>query len=45
MSASSDPEGVDFALDEMPGPVMHDLLRHFRAQGPLAPTRFGVLRM
>lgn len=33
-------EQVDFAFDEMPGREMHDALRAFRAEGPVAPTRF-----
>ncbi|MGE4609729.1 MAG: cytochrome P450 [Myxococcota bacterium] len=31
---------VDFALDEMPGQELHDVLRAYREQGPVAPTRF-----
>ena len=31
---------VDFALDEMPGDELHEVLRAYREQGPVAPTRF-----
>ena len=34
------PGSVDFALDEMPGQELHDVLRAYREQGPVAPTRF-----
>jgi cytochrome P450 len=34
---------VDFALDEMPGPELHDALREFRERAPVAPTRFLTL--
>lgn len=33
-------ETVDFALDEMPGDELHEVLRAYREQGPVAPTRF-----
>jgi len=33
-------ECVDFALDEMPGEELHEVLRAYREQGPVAPTRF-----
>lgn len=31
---------ADFALDDMPGDELHDLLRAYRARGPVQPTRF-----
>ena len=31
---------VDFALDELPGRELHDVLRAFRERAPVAPTRF-----
>ncbi|MCH2169654.1 cytochrome P450 [Myxococcota bacterium] len=31
---------VDFAFDEMPGDDLHEVLRAYREQGPVAPTRF-----
>ncbi|MDJ0849993.1 MAG: cytochrome P450 [Myxococcota bacterium] len=31
---------VDFAFDELPGREMHDVLRAFREQAPVAQTRF-----
>ena len=31
---------VDFALDEMPGNELHQVLHAYREQGPVAPTRF-----
>lgn len=33
-------EDVDFALDELPGESMHQVLHAFRARGPVQPTRF-----
>ena len=33
-------EDADFALDEMPGDELHDVLRAHREQGPVSPTRF-----
>ena len=33
-------ENVDFALDEMPGNELHQVLHAYREQGPVAPTRF-----
>lgn len=38
--ASRDLAAVDFALDEMPGRELHDVLRAYREQGPVMPTRF-----
>ena len=38
-----DLDAVDFALDEMPGPRMHDVLRAYRERGPVQPTRFLTL--
>ena len=38
-----DPDTADFALDEMPGSDLHDLLRAYREQGPIQPTRLGGL--
>ncbi|MBW2421938.1 MAG: cytochrome P450 [Deltaproteobacteria bacterium] len=38
-----DPKTADFALDEMPGAELHDLLRAYREQGPIQPTRLGGL--
>lgn len=35
-----DPPSADFVLDEMPGNQLHDLLRAYRAAGPIVPTRF-----
>ena len=32
---------LDFAIDPMPGPVMHSHLRQLREQGPLVEVRFG----
>ena len=34
------PEHADFALDEMPGSSLHDLLRAYRERGPVQPARF-----
>ena len=34
------PETADFALDEMPGDVLHTVLRTLREHGPVAPARF-----
>jgi len=34
------PETADFALDEMPGAALHDLLHAFRERGPIQPARF-----
>jgi cytochrome P450 len=31
---------VDFALDPMPGPELHDVLRAYRERAPVMPTRF-----
>ncbi len=31
---------ADFALDEMPGDMLHDLLRGYRERGPVEPTQF-----
>ena len=36
-----DPTTADFALDEMPGAELHDLLRTFREQGPIQHTRLA----
>ena len=33
-------DDVDFGFDEMPGAELHQILRAFREQGPVAPTRF-----
>jgi len=33
-------DSVDFALDEMPGRELHDVLRGYRERGPVQPTRF-----
>jgi len=33
-------QDADFALDEMPGDELHDVLRAHREQGPVSPTRF-----
>lgn len=33
-------EDADFALDEMPGDELHDVLRAHREQGPVSPTQF-----
>jgi len=33
-------ETVDFALDELPGSELHEVLRGFRERGPVQPTRF-----
>jgi cytochrome P450 len=33
-------ESVDFALNEMPGGELHDVLREYRARGPVQQTRF-----
>ncbi len=33
-------EDVDFALDELPGESMHQVLHAFRESGPVQPTRF-----
>jgi len=38
-----DPDTADFALDEMPGAELHDLLRALRERGPIQPARFGGL--
>jgi len=38
-----DLDTADFALDEMPGSDLHDLLRAYREQGPIQPTRLGGL--
>jgi len=35
-----DPARVDFALEEMPGRELHDVLDACREVGPVAPTRF-----
>ena len=35
-----DLEKVDFGLDELPGPALHDVLRRFRESAPVAPARF-----
>ena len=37
---TSELESVDFALDEMPGSELHDVLRAYRERGPVQPTRF-----
>jgi len=34
------PQTADFALDDMPGQALHDLLHVFRERGPIAPARF-----
>jgi cytochrome P450 len=31
---------IDFALDDMPGQRLHDVLRAYRARGPIQPTHF-----
>ncbi len=31
---------VDFALDELPGPELHQVLAEFRERAPVSPTRF-----
>jgi cytochrome P450 len=33
-------EHVDFAFDKMPGDELHEVLRAFRDEGPVVPTRF-----
>jgi cytochrome P450 len=38
-----DPDTADFALDEMPGADLHDLLRAYRELGPIQATRFAGL--
>ena len=38
-----DLDGVDFALDPMPGDELHDVLRGYRERGPVQPTRFLTL--
>lgn len=35
-----DLDRVDFALDEMPGAQLHDVLRAYRERGPIQTTRF-----
>ena len=35
-----DLEQADFALDEMPGQALHEVLRGYRDRGPVQPTRF-----
>ncbi len=35
-----DLDASDFALDEMPGDVLHDVLRAHREQGPVTPAKF-----
>ncbi len=37
---SPHPDRVDFALDEMPGSELHEVLRAYRERGPVASTRF-----
>ena len=37
---SLDLDKVDFALDEMPGSEMHEILRSYREHSPIASTRF-----
>ena len=37
---SPDLDAADFALDEMPGRRLHDVLRAYRERGPVQPTRF-----
>ena len=34
------PETADFALDEMPGQELHNLLHAFRERGPIQPAHF-----
>lgn len=36
-------ETTDFALDEMPGAVLHETLHAYRERGPVSPTRFAGL--
>ena len=38
MKGSSLLEGIDFALDEMPGDQMHQVLRAYRERGPIQST-------
>jgi cytochrome P450 len=38
---ASDLSQVDFALDELPGHELHEVLHAYRARGPVQPTRFG----
>ena len=33
-------EEVDFGFDPLPGEALHDVLRAYREQGPIRPTRF-----
>ncbi len=35
-----DLETADFALDPMPGPLLHQILKGYRERGPVQPTRF-----
>jgi cytochrome P450 len=37
---SLDLDTADFALNEMPGAELHDLLREYRERGPIQPTHF-----
>ena len=34
---------VDFGLEDMPGDELHEVLRAYRLEGPVRPTRFGGL--
>jgi len=40
MTESLSLESVDFALDELPGRELHDVLRAYRERGPVERTRF-----
>jgi cytochrome P450 len=41
---SRDLARVDFALDEMPGSELHEVLHAYRSQGPVQPTHFLGLK-
>ena len=40
MASGRDLQSVDFALDEMPGEELHQVLHEYRERGPVQPTLF-----